>query len=581
METRHASELSLAHDRPGHHSADDVVSQPTRDRTLNGSASSEQAHKPGDDALARMNGHEAASRRVLAQPMHRASKSAASATGSEPAMRIAARLRAAIGQERYTASFEKKVILRLDEGTLEVAVPNKVLCGLLERRFGALIDDLAAEEIGRRPIRFVVAPDLFGPRAEAAAEHLTAPAPATIEAKPMSVANVPSRKPSPSSTPSERYRLETFIVGESNRLAYNAAAAMADAGPESAGYSPLFIHGPCGVGKTHLLSGIAQRFKERHPGASVRVTGGEAFVNEYVAAVRAGDVEKFRRACRRVDLLCIDDVHFLTNKQSTQGELLHTLDELQRTGARIVLVSDEHPRHIKQFSAALVSRFMSGMVAGIGAPDPELREKCVRMFAKLRGLSIDDSGIALLVERTGQLPGQDPTSIRDIEGLITRVDALHRLVPEYRVGGENGSAGAVGALVVERALGGPGGSTVTDPGASQRPSRPVRIEAIIGHTAAAMGIEVSELSGKTRHPRVVLARAIITHIARQMTTLSYPEIARAIGRPNHSTVITAFQRFAKQLEADEAVDAPGAPEARTLTVLVRQIGQAAQAAVRR
>lgn len=534
-----------------------------------------QPGKPGDDALDRVNGHGSSQRRVLAQPMHRGT--AKPASSAEVAARIAARLRAAIGQERFTASFEKKAILRLDEGMLEVAVPNKVLCGLLERRFGALIGDLAAEEIGRRPVRFVVAPDLFGPRAEAAVEHLgSAAAPATLEMKPAAIAPAPTRRPNPSSTPSERYRLESFIVGESNRLAYNAAAAMADAGPESAGYSPLFIHGPCGVGKTHLLSGIAQRFKERHPGASVRVTGGEAFVNEYVAAVRAGDVEKFRRACRRVDLLCIDDVHFLTNKQSTQGELLHTLDELQRSGARIVLVSDEHPRHIKQFSAALVSRFMSGMVAGIGAPDPELREKCVRMFAKLRGLSIDAQGIALLVERTGQLPGQDPTSIRDIEGLITRVDALHRLVPEYRAG-DDAQAGAVGALVVERALGGPGGSTVTDPGAAQRPSKPVRIESIIAHTTAAMGVEASELSGKTRHPRVVLARAIITHLARQMTTLSYPEIARAIGRPNHSTVITAFQRFAKQLEADEPVDAPGAPEARTLTVLVRQIGQAAQA----
>ena len=107
--------------------------------------------------------------------------------------------------------------------------------------------------------------------------------------------------------------------------------------------------------------------------------------------------------------------------------------------------------------------------------------------------------------------------------------------------------------------------------------RPVRIDAIITHTCAALAVDVADLSGKTRHPRVVLSRAIITHLARQLTTLSYPEIARAIGRPNHSTVITAFQRFAKQIAADEAVDAPGAPEARTLTVLVRQIAAAAQA----
>jgi len=134
--------------------------------------------------------------------------------------------------------------------------------------------------------------------------------------------------------------------------------------------------------------------------------------------------------------------------------------------------------------------------------------------------------------------------------------------------------------MVERALGHAGGSTVVDPGAPIRASRPVRIDAVIAHSCAALGVDTVDLAGKTRHPRVVLARAVITHLARQLTTLSYPEIARAIGRPNHSTVITAFQRFAKQLEADEAVDAPGAPEARTLTVLVRQIAAAAQAGKR-
>jgi len=134
----------------------------------------------------------------------------------------------------------------------------------------------------------------------------------------------------------------------------------------------------------------------------------------------------------------------------------------------------------------------------------------------------------------------------------------------------------IGVLMVERALGHAGGSTVLDPGAPVRAARPVRVDAIVSHTCSALAVEHSDLSAKTRHPRVVLARAIITHLARQMTTLSYPEIARAIGRPNHSTVITAFQRLARQLDADEPVDAPGAPEARTLPVLVRQIGLAVQ-----
>lgn len=555
--------MSFAHTRPGFNN-DLHTFSPARERTA------ADAIKPGDDALMR------AETRPTEAPAHANGKPVAKTilpgTHADVVLRIAGRIRTAIGAERFAASFENKAILRIDEQVLEVAAPNKVLAGLLERRFGALLGEAAGAEIGVGSVRFVVAPDLFGPRAEAAEVQaaVIAPHAPVVEPKPM-----PAKRPAPAPMAGERFRLESFIVGESNRLAYNAALEMAEASPESATYSPLFIHGPCGVGKTHLLGGIAQRFRERHPGAQVRVTGGEAFINEYVAAVRAGDVDKFRRAYRRVDLLVIDDVHFLSNKASTQGELLHTLDELQRAGSRIVLASDEHPRQVRQFSAALVSRFMSGMVAGIAAPDAALREQCIRMFARQRGLMIDDAAVSMLVQRTGHIAGQDPTSVRDIEGLITRIDALHRLVPEYRDAG-----GSIGVMLVERALGTPGSATIGDTPGSVRSTRPVRIEAIIAQTASVLSVETSDLSGKTRHPRVVLARAIITHLARQMTTLSYPEIARAIGRPNHSTVITAFQRFAKQLEADEPVDAPGAPEARTLSMLVRQIALAIQASKR-
>jgi chromosomal replication initiator protein len=492
---------------------------------------------------------------------------------ADAAARVAARVRAAIGNERFDGSFSNKALFRVESGVLEVVASTKVLSGLLERRFGDLIRHSAKIEMGECPVRFSVASDLFGAQAmPGAGEQLPR---VVVEAGvDESAARPAARKAAPRVPMTDRFRFDTFIVGDSNRLAYNAAMALAENRPDAASYSPLFLHGPCGVGKTHLLGAVARRFKEMQAGANVRIIGAEAFVNEYVAAVRAGDVEKFRRTLRRVDLLCIDDVHFLSNKQSTQGELLHTLDELGRGGARIVLVSDEAPRQIKAFSAALISRFLAGMVAGIQTPDTALREKCVKMFAQQRGLNLEPGAVDLLVQRTGQLPGQEPSTVRDIEGLITRIDALHRLVPESA---DKASASqAIGVLIVERALGHAGGSTVLDPGAPLRAPRPVRIDAIMAHTCAALAVDPVDLSGKTRHPRVVCARALITHLARQMTTLSYPEIARAIGRPNHSTVITAFQRFAKQLAADEAVDAPGAPEARTLNVLVRQVAAAAQ-----
>lgn len=513
--------------------------------------------------------------------------------GGDLAERIAGRIRAEIGTQRFAASFAHKAVFQIEAGVVNVVTPNKVLAGLLERRFGDMIRAAVQTECSSSTVlKFVVAPELFGPTADPAEPTPEVSSPASlIESKPtpkLRLANETRRSVARVQV-NERYRLENFLVGESNRLAYTAAMRMAEGTPEAAGMSPLFIHGSCGVGKTHILAGLAIRYRETHPGAVVRVAAAETFMNEYIAAVRAGDVEKFRRAYRRVDLLCIDDVHFLANKQSTQGELLHTLDELQRAGARIVLASDEHPRTIKQFSAALTSRFMAGMVAMVSAPDQALREQCVRSFARSRGLNLDESAVARLVQHTAPLPGQPAASIRDIEGLVTRIDAVHRLMPEYA----GNTPGVISLALVERALGHatPIGSGSAAPDtdnlppldgqASARSTRPIRIESVIEQTCTAMAVEKGDLAGKTRHPRVVLARALITHLARQLTTLSFPDIARAIGRPNHSTVITAFQRLAKQLEADEAVEAPGAPEATTLAVLVRQIGQSVQLAARR
>lgn len=506
--------------------------------------------------------------------------------------RIETRLRETIGAERYAGSFQNKALFRLDDGRLEVAAPNKILAGLLERRFGDAVRQAAAAEHLKLEVVFTVAPDLFGPEAErvedqarqsmAGVSSVAIGGADTADARPRQLKAQP--KHIARSQVQERYRLEGFVVGESNRLAFNAAVQMAESGTGPAGgaaYRALFIHGPCGVGKTHLLNGIALRYRERNPGATVRVISAEAFMNEYVAGVRAGDVEKFRRVYRRVDLLCIDDVHFLSNKQSTQAELMHTLDEIERCGARIVLASDEHPRQIRQFSAALVSRFMAGMVAMVQPPDAAVRRAVAQSFARARGLVLDAAALDELVERTAlgmAGNGRGMITVRDIEGIVTKIEALHKLAPEYAGRAEGvgapGAAGSVGVLSVERALGHTAIAGLADGGA--RGARPVRIDAIIAETCTALAIDPRDLSGKTRHKRVVAARALITHLARQLTTMSFPEIARAIGRPNHSTVITAFQRLQKQIAADEAVEAPGAPEARTLGALSRQLVNAVQ-----
>ncbi len=542
------------------------------------------------------------------------------------AARIAERLISTVGRDRFDRWIGSASEIRLSEGHLDVTVTSRSTGSLLQKRFGDVLRSAAREELGHDvQIRVHVDSkrgEAGGPET-AGGTHTgddaggvnAVPGSGTvgsgaIAGRRLAAASEPvTRRATDRSVPGgERYRLESFVVGASNRLAYGAAVQMAEGlddllgqgggamsggGRDGAGCRRLFVHGPCGVGKSHLLHGLAIRFKERHPGMHVRVTSGEQFVNEFLQALRAGTTggvsgpERFRRAYRKLDLLCIDDVHFLASKQQTQQELLHTFDDLEKAGARIALVSDVHPHELGKFSPALVSRFVSGMVAGLGAPDAELRSRIIRTQAALRGLSLDERALQALLERTSALPGGPACSIRDIEGLMTRLEAVQRLWPgqgsgaaHHHAGGRSdGFAGANGAppyeggritaAVVAQAL-------ETQPGGVESGGdvRPVRVDTIIQRTCEVLGVEQADLSGKTRHKRVVLARAIITHLARELTTLSYPEIARAIGRPNHSTVITAHQRLSKQIAADAPLEFAPVGEAATVGAVVRVLTQA-------
>jgi chromosomal replication initiator protein len=239
----------------------------------------------------------------------------------------------------------------------------------------------------------------------------------------------------------------------------------------------------------------------------------------------------------------VDDVHFFSSKQKTQSELLHTFNELDLSGSRLALVSDEHPRQVRDLSRALVSRFMSGLVVRLDAPEPELRERILQRAAERRGLRIDPAAVRFVAQRGTS--GPSPASIRDLEGDLARIEAHARLEPTLV-----GDDGVIGLNLVRRAFGSESGTGVS--GLVVR--RPVRGEEIVAGVCATFRVDTSELMGRGRHPRVVLARSAAAWLARSMTTMSFPEIARVLGRPNHSTVVTACQRIGKQIEADEPMD---------------------------
>ena len=326
-------------------------------------------------------------------------------------------------------------------------------------------------------------------------------------------------------------RLEDFIVGDSNRLAF---AASQQVGEGSADAPPiLFLHGECGVGKTHLIQGLCRRRSERAPKQIVRYVTAEQFTNEYIAAVRDGSLDQFRKRLRRLDLLAIDDVHFLANKTATQAEFLHTIDAIDLSGARVALVSDEHPRHIRRFSQSLVSRFLSGMVVKVERPDRGTRSELVRRLASERGLDLTTAA-------EDAVAGRCAGSIREIEGAITRLGALVEL---------DGVRGQIGPGTVERLLGHDG---QTNTGAA-----PIRLAAIVEAVCDRMRVNREDLLGSGRHARTVVARGVVAHLARELTTHSYPEIARALGRDTHSTVHTAAKRLKGLLDADARIAVGG------------------------
>jgi len=449
--------------------------------------------------------------------------------------RFALALSDRIGPDRFRRYFGSRESIEYAGGRLRVVAGSAFQAEMLSRRFGAAARDAAASEGERGGVEFAVRAMSVH---EAAAPAAVRPAP--VEAP----ARRPARAPKAATL---RHSLDDFVVGESNRLAHGAAVRLADEGPGSA-LSPLVFHGPCGTGKTHLLQGLARRVQESRPGARVRYTTGEAFTNAFIRAVRENRTASFHAEHRRLDLLCIDDVHFLANKNATQTELLHTLNALADGGARIALVSDAHPSLIRSFSRELISRFMAGLVVGLDPPDPELRLALTASFGARRGVVLDREGAALVASHARG-------SVRELEGAIVRVEAVSRL-------SEGGGAAPVPLAVIRRALqlGSPSGA-----------ARRVRAEEIIRSASERLGVEVSDVLGRSRHRRVVAARSIAALLSRRMTTLSYPELAQKLGRPNHSSVVTACQRLEKQMEAGAGVRL-GAGEPETpLSALVREI----------
>jgi chromosomal replication initiator protein len=318
---------------------------------------------------------------------------------------------------------------------------------------------------------------------------------------------------------------DQFVMGDSNRFAHAAALSVAELPGQA--YNPLFLYGPPGVGKTHLLHSIGHYVRTFGGGLSVRATTTERFTSEFVAAVKGKDTDRFKDRFRNIDVLLIDDVQFLERKAHTEEEFFHTFNALHEAGSQLVLTSDRLPRDLDALEDRLRERFECGLVADIGAPDRAVRMAVLRKRVQHDGVDLaEPAALDVIADRVTE-------NIRALEGALIRVVAFHSLTGR--------------PLTAELA------AEVLDtlyPGSRGIAPVPVTVERIQILTCEAFGVTQDELLSRSRSPRIVWPRQVAMYLAREHTGLSLPAIGRNFDGRDHTTVLSACRRVTKQLAAD-------------------------------
>lgn len=318
---------------------------------------------------------------------------------------------------------------------------------------------------------------------------------------------------------------ENFVIGPGNRLAHAAALAVADKPGRT--YNPLFIHGGVGLGKTHLLQAVCLTIRERNPDAIIYYVSCDGFISQYFQAVQDGQMADFRHRFRDVDVLVIDDIHFLGRRERSQEEFHHTFNSLHQDNKQIVLSSDAAPEEIPHLEQRLVSRFKQGMVAEIQPPDFETRVAIVKQKAALRGMEFNDEiafHIATCVD----------TNIRELEGAITSIQLLASM------------EGRLPDLALARAA-------VGDPAA--RASSEPTIHLVIQTVTEFYGVRLTDLQSKRRHRSITGPRQVCMYLARNHTRHSLEEIGGHFGGRDHTTVMHSIKAVETRRLTDSEFDA--------------------------
>ena len=426
--------------------------------------------------------------------------------------------------------FEPTVGLEFADDTFVVGVPSLFAKDWIEARFSSVIKEaLAAVLGGPVTVRLAVSDEV--PRRLDAQNGAAATAPFHLEEgtppPPDPYRGYQAPTPRYNGGPprlNPKYTFESFVIGPSNRFAHAAALATAEA--PGTNYNPLFVYGGVGLGKTHLLQAIGQYVTRHSPALTVQFVTIETFTNDFINSLRDDTIEGFKNRYRQNDVLLIDDIQFLENKEQTQEEFFHTFNSLHEAGKQIVISSDRPPRALRTLEDRLRSRFESGLTVDIQPPDLETRIAILRKKVQSEGIDLADE------EVLAQIASRVPTNIRELEGCLTRIVAFSSFTKR--------------PIEVEMAR-----EVLKD--IPEIAGTRITIDLILNSVATTTGISIAEIKGDKRTRPVVQARHLAMYLARELTDTSLPKIGERFGGRDHTTVMHGVKSIARQMAEDRDI----------------------------
>ncbi len=430
-----------------------------------------------------------------------------------------------VGKKRFELWFGTSTRLALTNGTLTIGVPNRFFQDWLRNKFREHIEHACLATLGERmPLEFHIDATLPPPQS-------AEPVPAAPLAEAMPHVHTAQTSQSADSQAEPRNKmprrpfasLDTFVTGRSNRLARTTAQHVVERPGE---LSPLFLYGPTGVGKTHLLQGIWTAAKKSLRGAAVIYLTAEQFTSTFLEALRGSGLPSFRRRYRNVDLLIVDDIQFLGGKHYTQVELLYTMDAMLREGRQVVFSADRPPAELSELGPEFTTRLQGGMICRIEPPDYETRLGIASQLADRMEFKVPPEVLQFIAARM-------TNHARELSGALCRLQATSRALCQ-----------PVTLTMAEEALG----------ELIRSSTRPVRLPDVEKAVCSAFGLERTTLQSKRKSKRVSHPRMLAMWLARKYTRSALSEIGEYFGRRSHSTVISAQHRVESWLSEGTAVE---------------------------